>query len=224
MRIINKVKFYILTTHRNNDFEKILQTVNIEKFRFFQNKYKDSSPYPGYSKYLNIEEWLEVKLVEVYKLGLNKSINLDILDIGTGAGYFPFVCNYYGHNSMALDLGNIPMYNEIIKLLNINRQDYEIKSFEKLPDLGKKFDLIAAFSICFNQHDTPDLWNVNEWHFFLKDLAINHLKEKGKVYLVLNPERNNKYYDNKLYNFFIKYGAKVDRSRVYFKDMGSFRS
>ena len=89
MRIINKVKFYILTTHRNNDFEKILQTVNIEKFRFFQNKYKDSSRYPGYSKYLNIEEWLEVKLVEVYKLGLNKSINLDILDIGTGAGYFP---------------------------------------------------------------------------------------------------------------------------------------
>ena len=223
MRIINKAKYYISKPQRKNDLERIIKSIDFERFKSYQDKYRNSSPYPGYSKYLNIEDWMESKLLEVYKLGLNKSSKLDILDIGTGAGYFPYICNCYGHNSMALDLGTTEMYNDIIKLLNVVRKDHEIKSFEKLPDLGRKFDLITAFSICFNNHDTPELWNIKEWNFFLKDLANHHLKENGKVYLVLNPERNNKYYDNKLHNFFIEHGAKVDRARVYFKNLKSFR-
>ena len=180
MRIINKVKYYISKSQRRNDLENILKSIDLEKFNFYKDKYKNTSPYPGSSKYLNIEEWMEDKILEVYRLGLNKSLKLDILDIGTGAGYFPYVCNYYGHNSRALDLETTPMYNDIIKLLNINRKNYEIKSYEKLPDMGIKFDLITAFAICFNNHDTSEVWNINEWDFFFKGFSKKSIKRKWK--------------------------------------------
>ena len=170
MRIINKAKYYISKSQREKDFANILSSIDIEKFKFYLEKYKNSSPYPGYSKYLNIEEWFEDKLWEVYRLGLNKSSKLDILDIGTGAGYFPYICNYYGHNTMALDLNTTQMYNDIIKFLNINRKVHEIKSFEKLPNLGKKFDLVTAFAICFNNHETSRLWNRSR--VFFKDMKF----------------------------------------------------
>ncbi len=115
MRIKNKLLYILTKNKRKKDLEKIIKTIDLKAFQIFVEKYKDSFPAPGYSKYLDIRTHVDDKIFEAYKLKLNKSRSLEILDIGTGTGYFPFVCNFYGHNPTSLDVDDIQMYNDIIK-------------------------------------------------------------------------------------------------------------
>ena len=43
------------------------------------------------------------------------------MDIGAGPGYFCYLCNYFGHEAEALDLGDHPVYNDLIPFLGIQR-------------------------------------------------------------------------------------------------------
>lgn len=223
MKFIEKLHNILSRQQRKADLENILQTIDSKRFDACRELYKDTAPYPGSSKYLDVRKWMADKVVEAYRLKLNKAKNLSILDIGTGAGYFPYVCNYYGHDAMALDMNIDPMYNALIELLNIDRLAYEISPYQKLPDFGKKFDLVTAYAICFNNHGRDDLWTASEWRFFMEDLANNYLKENGKVLLVLNREPSNLYYDAELLSFFVQNGAKVDNDRIYFDSVDSFK-
>jgi len=180
MKAIKIVKEYMTRSHREDDFREILATIDLCGFKSLKDIYEDTSPTPGYSKYLNIEEWLEIKLKEVYRMGLNKPPCLEILDIGTGAGYFPYICKHFGHNTKAVDLDIVPMYYDVIQFLGIDRVVYEIKAYETMPNFGKKFNLITAFAICFANHRQSGVWKVAEWSFFLKDLANNHLEKIAK--------------------------------------------
>ena len=117
---------------RKKHLKNIFDNIDLEKFRLIENKFMNSSPEPGYSKYLNIHKWIDVKLNEAYRLHLDKLSSLNILDIGTGAGYFPYVCNFLGHNVLTLDLNDITMYNEIIKLLNIDRIESRNKTISEI--------------------------------------------------------------------------------------------
>ena len=52
-------------------------------------------------------------------LNLHKKKGLNILDLGSGAGYFPYATNFLGHNSVALDMQENELYNLMKKLLNV---------------------------------------------------------------------------------------------------------
>ena len=202
--------------------KKILRTINLGQFKVFQERYRTASPDPGYSKYLNIKIWLEKSLHNYYALDLHRSGPIKILDIGTGCGYFPFICNYYGHQSIALDLDEVPMYREITEFLRIDRRIWKVNPYERLPDVGAKFNLVTAFLVCFNNHDTPDVWGTKEWAFFLNDLAKNQVVTKGRVFLLLNEETDGRYYDKRLLSFFNNNGAKVCSNMIYFETMEAF--
>ena len=92
-----------------------------------------------------------------------------------------------------------------------------------MPDFGIKFDLITAYSICFNNHFNPDLWTKKEWEFFLMDLANNHCNKDCQALFVLNAEQNGLYYSDDLLQYFLQKGAKIKKARVYFKNLYSFR-
>ncbi|MBW1782867.1 MAG: hypothetical protein JRL30_19260 [Deltaproteobacteria bacterium] len=201
---------------------KILRTIDLDQFELIQKRYWSASPDPGYSKYLNIRVWIEKCVDYYYRLELHRSGPVNILDIGTGCGYFPYVCDYYGHRTMAIDMDDVPMYTEITEFLRIDRRIWEVKAYEHLPDFGKKFNLITAFLVCFNNHDGPHVWGSNEWAFFMGDLARNQLTEKGKVFFLLNAERDGRYYSENLLAFFKRHGANVIRDRIYFETMASF--
>ena len=208
----------------NNHTKKIINNnIDMNKFNVIYNEYKDTSPDPGYSKYLNLNNSIKKTLLDVYRLRLHKAKPMSILDIGTGAGYFPFICQYFGHRVCAIDLDVVQMYNEMVKLLNVNRKTWEVKAYEKLPDFGQKFNLITAFAICFNNHKRQNLWTEKEWRFFLTDLANNHLTDEGRVLLVLNPENDGKYYDKELLHFFESTGSSVKNERVFYKSLSSFK-
>src|ERR1044071_1895129 len=97
----------------------------------------------------------------------------------------------------------------------VRRRIWRIETFGPPPDLGKKFDLITAFLVCFNNHKQPDLWSVPEWDFFLDDVA-KHLTPRGRLWLELNLEHDGTFYTPELRNFFETRGAKIHNAKVIF--------
>jgi hypothetical protein len=108
------------------------------------------------------------------------------------------------------------VFTDLLNLFGVERKTWEIKAFDPLPDLGKKFDWITAFSTGFNRVKKKP-WRVPEWDFFLNDLR-RHLKPNGKIFFALNPEgRGGRYYDDALRDFFIEHGAQLERERIFFR-------
>ena len=185
------------------------------------NKYKLSNPGESFEKYLDTNFWICETLIRFYNLNLHQMTRkLRILDLGTGFGYFPFICNYYGHMAESIDMGNNELYNSTILALDVLRYDQTIHAYTKL-DLNKKYDLITAFMICFNGHKSSDLWHIKEWDFFLESLKENNLLRGGKVFLSFNQESNtNSTFTPSLLGYFSSRNAKITNNNVslFFKD------
>lgn len=191
--------------------QRILKTINIQDFKVFRERYKDADATPaGYSKYLDIRPWMIHKLTYFYLLGLHRSRSLRILDLGTGAAFFPYICSLYGHKVIALDLDTVPMYNELCKFLRVDRRTWRIERFEKLPDLGARFDLVTAFMITFNQHNQPDEWGVDEWRFMLDDLKCNQTVDDGRIFFNFNLSRDGTWCDE----LFPDYSSTSEQERI----------
>ena len=183
----------------------------------YKVKYAIDKPGIKPEKYLDEEFWILENLFRAYQLCLHEGKSQkSILDIGTGTGYFPFICKYYGHRAEAVDLPNNEMYNEIIRALEIDRFDDKVEWSKSLLT-PRKYDLITAFMICFNNHRRQDLWHIREWATFLNNLLENNLKTEGEVFLSLNKEPTETPVDPELLAFFSKNGAKVDGKRIWLK-------
>ena len=72
-----------------------------------------------------------------------------VLDLGCGGGFFLYVCQQLGHTCLGLDIDVFPLFTQLLDLFGVERRVCAIKPFEPLPDLGRKFDLVTAFSIDF---------------------------------------------------------------------------
>ena len=154
-------------------------------------KYKEDTGHPQYRKYFNAQYWLQQNVRRALYLGLNRRPPMDVLDIGAGFGYFPYVAKFYGHRVIGIDLPGDTLFNKAAEFLGIDRRDYTIKPKTKMPayktDNKKvRFDFVTAFQVCFNGHIEGEIWDAEEWDFFLEDLFKNHMKENGKVYLEMN--------------------------------------
>tara|TARA_B100000963_G_C22539878_1_gene631665 strand:- start:113 stop:820 length:708 start_codon:yes stop_codon:yes gene_type:complete len=215
IKLIKKIQLKINTYN-------IIKSINKKNFNVIYNKYINFDPYPGYSKYLNIKPWIVDMLWRIYILKLDKRKNLNILDIGTGNGYFPYCCKYFNHQVESIDTDKNPLFNELINLLSIKRKTITIKKYQKLEPFNGKFDLITGFHIYFNGHRTTDLWGKDEWLFFLKDLKDNHCNTNAELFFILNKEHDTGlYYDNDLLKFFLDTGAEVDVNRIYYPNLKS---
>ena len=137
------------------------------------------------------------------------------LRIGCGAGYFLYIAKQYGHDVLGLDIDTFPLFTETTELFGVQRVIWRIDPFVRLPDLGRKFDLMTAHMICFNGHNSDALWGVPEWEFFLDDLA-KHLTPRGRVWLELNQEYDGTFYTAELKEFFQKRAARIHQQKVIF--------
>ncbi len=192
------------------------------KISSIKAKYKIANPGISYQKYVDIDYWLFENLRRAYVMGLhNKTKKSTILDIGTGPGYFPFICGFYGHDAEALDVPDNEMYNEMTGKLGIKRYDQRILPFRHL-DIDRKYDLITAFMICFNNHQQPDLWHIREWDYFINSLFSRNLHPGGEVVLSFNAETPQEPISKELLSYFIGNGAKVDGSTIFLKSNHAF--
>jgi len=138
-------------------FVEILQKqIDWDKFNRLREEYPDWATTKHVHKYLNIAEWYPVSLKHALMLDLDKTKKpLKILDIGSGAGYFLFICRNLGHNVTGLDLPPekehfepmFTFYKRMFEVLNLpKRVYYEIKRLTPLPKnlFDAKFDVITS--------------------------------------------------------------------------------
>ena len=202
------------------DLHRILRTLDHEQFAQFRLKYQSTDFRE--SKHWKLRERIAINLRHALFLNLHSTKPLQILDIGAGCGYFPFICTYYGHTATVIDL-NIAMYREITQWLGVPWQEHKVNAYQPLPAFGRKFDLITALLIYFNNPESSSVWEIEEWRFFLNDLAENHLTHDGQIYLTLNRDYKHRFYGEDLYKFFIQAGAKVKDGMVHFQSVNYLR-
>ena len=201
------------------DAARITQTIDREKFQQIYDRYAMHDPGDEWPKYLEIERWMEINLKRVRDLGLDLGGRKRVLDIGSGTGYFLYICQYLGHDVLGIDLDEERGFTEMVELLGVKRLIYRVEAYQPLPDLGPRFDVITAHMICFNGHKSDKLWKIPEWEFFLDDLAERHLTPGGQVCLELNREYDDSLYTAELKEYFEARGAEIHTQRVLFNPL-----
>ena len=153
---------------------------------------------------------------QVRELHLDRVTDKEILDLGSGAGYFLFTCKQLGHRGLGLDLPEPAYFGEMMELLGLQRVIWRINAYEPLPEFDRKFDLVTAFAICFNGHRSKQVWGPPEWEFFLRDLETRALKPGAEVFLALNPEEYG-HLTAELQRYFQERGATIHRGKIRLK-------
>jgi len=215
----------------NKDTEAVMRTIDVDGFEALRKKHNYGYPLRRSGPF-RTEKWFDIKarlpanLRRIYRLGLQTSKQrMKVLDIGGGAGYFCYLCRYFGHEAETIDVGDHEEYNDCVSFFNIRRTIWRVERFKRLPPVEKRFDIVTAFLITFNKHNMneEDLWKCDAWEFFLNDLAHNVLTKTGQVFLVMNQLRDGTHYDSDLVNYFISRGAKVNGREVHFDSMEKFQ-
>lgn len=200
------------------DPQDIIKGIDSAGFAKIREKFSVPGERTHWPKYLDADRWLPLNIRRAQELRLNARPNpLRILDLGSGAGYFLLVARHLGHSGVGLDIPEPPMYAELFELFGLKRMVWEINAYQPLPDLDERFDMVTAFSICFNGHKRADLWTRKEWAFFLDDLRKRFLRPGGEIFLGMNPEEDGSFYTADLRQFFIERGAQIDRAKIWFK-------
>ncbi len=168
-----------------------------------------------WTKYLDVDKWLAVNIRHAEELDLLERPVADVLDLGCGAGYFLLVCRALGARTLGVDVDWDQVLNRMIGLFKLARITLTIEPQVKLPDFGRKFDLITGFMICFNFPTMETHWSVADWNFFLNDLS-NYLKPDGRVLLSLNKQADGEHYTEAIKQYFLSRGAKIKGKRVLF--------
>lgn len=163
-------------------------------------------------------ETIQEQLDWAHALKLEHLPPLDILEIGTGAGFFPFISKLYGHNVDSCD-DRYPdsWWEDGYQLLNIDPKNYFIyKNISVGNTFGQKFDMIVSFRSTIGTTtyvDPPDtgidVWGVDEWKFFFKDCSKNLLKSDNSfMYFQCNKGCNLPPYVNMDLNEISDWGSK----------------
>lgn len=197
------------------DVDEIVKTIDPQRFEEIRARYGMEDPGEEPPKYLELPRWIEANLKRVRDLELDLGGRKRVLDIGSGTGYFLYICGLLEHDAVGIDLDETPMFNESIALLRVDRRVWRVQPFVPLPDLGGKFDVITAHMICFNGHKSESLWGIEEWGFFLHDLGAR-LKRGGRIWLEFNREFDGTCYTPELKRYFESRGADVSSNRVVF--------
>jgi hypothetical protein len=205
------------------DLWRLINAIDAKEFDTIYTRYISYEPGLGSSKYLDIKKWMACSLRNSYLLHLHKKRGLTVIDIGTGAGYFPYICSSFGHTALSLDQPGNPLYDQLIHLLKVRRIEHRIDPFIRLPDTGAKADVIPAFMICFNGHKTDHVWGIPEWDFFLKDLANHHAKRSAKLFFTFNAEHDSRCFTEELNSFFIRKGFVIDGEKAFLHNLDEFR-
>jgi SAM-dependent methyltransferase len=198
--------------------ERVIQTIDRDTFDQIRRRHAVDDPGQDWPKYLDLGRWIGINIRRVRRIDLDASPPKRILDLGCGAGYFAYIARLLGHDTVGLDIDEVPMFGEITRLLGVPRVTWRIQPFVPLPDLGENFDLVTAFMICFNDHKQPGLWRVTEWEFFLDDLA-KHLTPRSCVWLELNREYDGTCYTPELKKLFERRGGKIEDHRLIFNSV-----
>jgi SAM-dependent methyltransferase len=199
---------------------RILATLDRTEFANLRERY----PYRPDARKINAYEdaayWIGINVERAQDLWLDRTPPLRILDLGCGAGYFLYVCRFFGHEGLGLDTDEDPLFGGITELLNIRRVVSRIHSRVPLPDLVEKFDLVTAHRVCFHRINRApggewNEWTPADWEFFINDIQTKFLKPNGRLLLDFNPRPDgSSFFTPALRACFLAKGARIFRSKA----------
>lgn len=195
--------------------EELLAQLDRQELERIRLQYEDGRD-SIWSKYLDARKWLSRNIDYARRFGWLLAPPRDTLDLGCGAGYFLFVMRQLGSNVLGLDLED-PVFNDILRVLQIERVPFRIKRREKLPDFGgRKFDLITAWMICFNDYDRDDtIWGPRDWDYLLNDLT-EKLTPDGRIVFYFNAQRQRGIHSRELWKYFGSRAELLDGRLIIF--------
>jgi len=159
-------------------------------------------------KYFDLDFWIEENLYRFFDLELQKHMGRRLLDIGTGFGYFPYICRYFGVPAEGLDRHGHQIYDEVCAVLGVKKRNFTIQPNKPLPRYDHRFSVITAYQIGFNQSPAGGLWSPENWEYFLEDVFENLLAPEGLLYLKLNYAfRRGEFIDPEVAKVFDRYGG-----------------
>ena len=199
---------------------RILATLDRAEFARLRECY----PYRPNARKINAYEdaayWIGINVERAQDLWLDRTPPLRILDLGCGAGYFLYVCRFFGHEAVGLDTDEEPLFRGTTELLNVHRVISRIHPRVPLPDFGDKFDLVTAHRVCFHritraENGEWNEWTPAEWNFFINDIRTRFLKPNGRLLLDFNLRPNGaSFFTNELRDPFLSQGARIFRSKA----------
>lgn len=190
----------------------------------------------GNKYFINAETTIKEQLDWAHYLNLNNAASLDILDIGTGAGFFPFICRAYGHNVESCDELYKLYWDEGYEVLNLTPKNYLVEKNKSIGNIfGKKFDVIVSFRSFLGTtkywipQNEVDIWGIDEWKFFFKDCSKHLLKSDDSYiffqcnpgsqllpYVNMNPNDISDWGPKELGDFFLQFQKDQNGNRVLF--------
>jgi SAM-dependent methyltransferase len=196
----------------------ILDDIDWLQFKNLRHKYPYRPGSPQINRFEDIVYWIDINVERAQDLWLDRAPPLRILDLGAGAGYFLYVCKYFGHDALGFDIDSEPLFNATIELLGVRRVIGRIEKQAPLPDLGQKFDLVTAHRICFHRigkvRDKLE-WSLADWEFFIDDIRTRFLEPNGRLLLDFNPRLDgSSFFTSELRDFFSSQGARIFRSKA----------
>lgn len=173
--------------------DKMMTQVDLDLCQALVEKYSDQAVQAERSKYAkDPHKTMRDACRRVLRLGLHKAPPMKILDIGTGAGFFPMACAHFGHSCHTVDVLATGFYAEMIQAHGISQDVARIRAFQPFPVKGP-FDLITAFAIAFDKLKGRVPWSETEWSDFL-DRALAEVNPGGRIALHFNWSYGDKRY------------------------------
>src|SRR5436853_1278866 len=209
------------STHPVNK-RRILDTLDRAQFEKLREQYPYRSGSPQINRFEDFAYWIDINIERAQDLWLDRAPPLRVLDLGCGAGYFLYVCRYFGHEGLGLDTDDEPLFRGATDLLGVPRVISRIYPQAPLPDLGEKFDLVTAHRVCFHRidrsaNDDWTEWKPPDWKFFIDDIRERFLKPDGRLLLEFNPRRDgSSFFTPELRALFRAQGARIFRSKALF--------
>jgi SAM-dependent methyltransferase len=204
-------------THPVNK-RRMLDEIDWLQFKDLRHKFPYRTGSAQINRFEDIVYWIDINVERAQDLWLDRAPPLRILDLGSGAGYFLYVCKYFGHTAVGFDTDTEPLFRATTELLGVRRVLGRIERQTPLPNLGQKFDLVTAHRICFNRiakvRDNVE-WSADDWKFFIDDVRQNLLHENGRLLLDFNPRPGgSSFFTPELRKLFVSQGARIFRSKV----------
>ena len=196
----------------------LLDDIDWLQFKELRHKYPYRPGSPQINRFEDVVYWIEINVERAQDVWLDRSPSLSILDLGSGAGYFLYVCKHFGHDVVGFDTDAEPLFAATTELLGVQRVIGRIERQTPLPDFGRKFDLVTAHRICFHRigkvRDGVE-WSIADWKFFLDDVRSRLLNENGRLLLDFNPRADgSSFFTPELRKFFLSQAARIFRSKA----------